>query len=359
MKMSRLARDRRRYPARRRGRGFERAHHGRAHGHDPPTTRRAALMAATVAAGTRDPLGMHSVVADVVGAHRLESAGADMQREARKSRRRRFRIAAASPRRNGDRRSAPRPRRSRPKHGLVPLAVRGVLAPDVRRQRQLPCASRYASVVTIERELVQFAASRTTAVAPPGIVHHRARGRRPLLARACARIRRASRMRSSRSSQAPAARLAAWRRAGSTRVSFTTSRSPGRSSEEKSANRRSRRAPPRHRAPAGGSPALGQRLLCDQFRGAGRKSLRGACAAQISTRMPGPAGRGFGGVGGAGGATRCRRTSRPERAGTLAFSVWAACRAGSSPPPTRPAGRSAGCASRAGRSAARGRRSRR
>ena len=190
---------------------------------------------------------MHAVRVEVVAAHRLERAGADVQRHER---------AIATPRASSAASSAASkcrpavgaataPGRARV-DGLVALAV-GVgrrRAVDVGRQRHLAVRVEVRAHRAVELELGEAAVDADHGRAPRRPAGRSAGpGGRPCSS-AAARSRAARRACARRRiSTAPPVALRPCSRAGSTRVSLRTSRSPGASSPARSRNARSASVP--------------------------------------------------------------------------------------------------------------------
>ena len=122
---------------------FERAQRGRADRDDAAAARaRVRAIAATRRRRHLVPLAVHAVLGEVLGAHRLEGAGADVQRDAARADAARARARRAAPRRNAAPRSArrPRPGARRTRSGSARASSRVVGVRDVGRQRHVAVA---------------------------------------------------------------------------------------------------------------------------------------------------------------------------------------------------------------------------
>ena len=214
---------------------------------------------------------MHRCSRSVVHAHRLEGAGADVQGDvaeldaARAQRVQQRVVEMQAGGRRGDRAEFAR------EHGLVALVVVGArLALDVGRQRQAAGAQQpaFQRLGDVEAQPVELA----VAAQHLGLAAGVERDARARLAATCWRRsarapRRAGSRRSIRISTRPP--LSFWpnRRAGITRVSLNTSRSPALQQSRQVADaavREGARRRRHHQQAAGG--ALGQRRLRDQLR---------------------------------------------------------------------------------------------
>ena len=120
------------------GSRFERAQRRGADRHDAPAGRARACDRVDGALRHVEPLAVHRVLGQVLGAHRLEGAGADVQRDARRvdaTLREVGQHRVVEVQRGGGRGDRPRVRRE---HGLVAaLVIGGVGMGDVRRQRHV------------------------------------------------------------------------------------------------------------------------------------------------------------------------------------------------------------------------------
>ncbi len=239
-----LARERRKRAAP--GRRLERAHARRADGDDAPAARAAARDRRAELGRHAEPLRVQLVVLDALGAHRRERARADVQREERaldaarfeRREQRRVEVQARGRRRDGARASARTPSGSA--RDRVASGARSMYGGS----GISPCSRHSAS-----------ASRSSVSSTKPSSRDRRARGRRPRArsprrasacgSRAAARARgdRPSTRSSSSSTRPPLGVRVPARRAGSTRVSFKTSKSPARRRSGRSAKRRSSIAP--------------------------------------------------------------------------------------------------------------------
>ena len=235
MKSARLALRRARR-ARRRGRRLERAQARRADRDDAPAARARRRDRGCGLRRDRGSARVHRVLREIVGAHRLERAGADVQRDVRDGDAGRRERGQAAARRSAGRPSARRPRRggARRRSGSARRPPRSRGARDVRRQRHLAVA---LEIIEERGDAVEVAARRSGRCAPRRVALHAA-GEQQHAARLAADGSRAAgrapscgpSTRSSSSSTLPPVGLAPRSRALITRVSLNTSRSPGATS---------------------------------------------------------------------------------------------------------------------------------
>ena len=234
-------------------RRLERAQAGRADRDDAAAALRARARSPPRRAGADlEALAVHDVLGEALAAHRLERAGADVQRDRACARRRARRARRAARRRSAAPRSAPRPR---PAARRTPSGS----ARRRRRRRRARCRAaaargRGARAARAARRESAGGTATSSLPARPSTSASKASAKRTtlpafgdLLARSCASTTSPASTRSTSASTAPPLALTPNRRALITAVSLKTSRSPARSSVGQVADvavaRAARRAP--------------------------------------------------------------------------------------------------------------------